>query len=179
MLQRLQSVLDKGDPSAFGQDFKNLLGEMSPQNRRAFARTIRLLSDLLDASGSDGDRGVLMASFAEAITLAGKAHDYVTLLDRLVEDQDILFEDVFDRGGSSGSAVSSLSKTRSWNKGSYSSASSSLRKKFGLGGGLKREDSKTDLESKVSSLIRGWGKKSSQDLTTPLTSPSKVCVFLL
>lgn len=47
---------------------------------------------LLDASGNDGDRGVLIASFAEALVLDGNPHDYITLLDRMVDDYDNLFD---------------------------------------------------------------------------------------
>lgn len=47
---------------------------------------------LLDASGNDGDRGALIASFAEALVLDGNPHDYITLLDRLVDDYDSLFD---------------------------------------------------------------------------------------
>ena len=82
---------------------------MSPQNSRAFAATIKLLSEyvalrecflsrtnhlhsLLDASGNDGDRGALIASFAEALVLDGNPHDYITLLDRLVDDYESLFD---------------------------------------------------------------------------------------
>ena len=49
-------------------------------------------SSLLDASGNDGDRGVLIASFAEALIPDGKPHDYIMLLDRLVDDFDNLFD---------------------------------------------------------------------------------------
>ena len=82
---------------------------MSPQNSRAFAATIKLLSEyaaprecflwranhlqsLLDASGNDGDRGALIASFAEALVVDGNPHNYITLLDRLVDDYDSLFD---------------------------------------------------------------------------------------
>ena len=82
---------------------------MSPQNSRAFAAITKLLSEcvpsqegitspanayesLLDASGNDGDRGALIASFAEALVLDGNPHDYITLLDRLVDDYDSLFD---------------------------------------------------------------------------------------
>lgn len=175
-LQRMQSALDSGNASLFSHEFKNTLPELSPQNRRAFARTMKLLSELLDASGSDGDRGLLIASFAEAIVLTGNPRDFVTLLDRLVEDFDLLFDEVLERGASSGSAASSLSRNRSYNKGSYSSTSSSLRKKFGFSVGLKRENSKTEFESKVSSLIRSWGKsgKDTQENLTSSATPSKV-----
>lgn len=49
---------------------------------------------LLDASGNDGDRGVLIASFAETLVLDGNPHDYITLLDRIVDDYDNLFDGI-------------------------------------------------------------------------------------
>ena len=47
---------------------------------------------LLDASGNDGDRGALIASFAEALVLDRNPHEYITLLERLVDDYDSLFD---------------------------------------------------------------------------------------
>ena len=157
-MSRLQSGLDKLSPTAFADEFKAVMGELSPQNRRAFARLVKVLADLLDASGNDADRGALIASFAEAIVLVGRPHDSITLLNRLVEDHDSLFEEIIDRPGSSGSASSSVSRNRSFNKGSFNSHSSSLRKRLGFGGNLSRENSKSEPESKVASLIRSWGK---------------------
>ena len=157
-IQNLQLGLDAGRPTVFAQDFRNFLEEMSPQGRRCLAATVKLLSELLDASGNDGDRGVLIASFAEALVLVGNPHEYITLLDRLVDDYDHLFEDAVDKPGSSGSATGSLNRTRSINTGSFSSNASSLRKKFGLGGGLSRENSKTEPESKVTSIWRTMSK---------------------
>lgn len=92
VLRGLQATFDSGRPALFSQQFKRSLEDTSPQNRRAFAVTIKLLSDLLDASGNDGDRGALIASFAEALVLDGNPHDYITLLDRLVDDYDCLFD---------------------------------------------------------------------------------------
>lgn len=47
---------------------------------------------LLDASGNDGDRGALIVTFAEALVLDGNPQEYITLLDRLVDDYDNLFD---------------------------------------------------------------------------------------
>lgn len=47
---------------------------------------------LLDASGNDGDRGILIASFSEALISEGNPHECITLLDRLVDDFDNLFD---------------------------------------------------------------------------------------
>ena len=157
-IQNLQLSLDAGKPTVFAQGFKDSLGEMSPQSRRCFAATVKLLSELLDASGNDGDRGALIASFAEALVLVGNPHDYIALLDRLVDDYDHLFEDAVEKPSSSGSATGSLTRARSINTGSFSSNASSLRRKFGLGGGLSRENSKNESESKVASIWRTMSK---------------------
>ena len=50
---------------------------------------------LLDASGNDGDRGALTATFAELLVNEGDPHVYISLLDRLVEDFDLFFEGKF------------------------------------------------------------------------------------
>ena len=159
IIQKLQSTFDSGKPVLFAQEVKKYLEEMSPQNRRAFTSTINLLSELLDASGSDGDRGALIASFAEALVIDGNPHDYIMLLDRLVEDYEFLFGEVSTTLNSSDdtNATGSMTRTRSINTGSISSNTSSLRKKFGLGN-LTRENSKNESESKVASIWRTLSK---------------------
>ena len=174
LVKDMQSNFDAGKPTIFTQHFKQCLEEMSPQNGRAFAAIVKLLSDLLDASGNDGDRGVLIASFAEALILVGDPHEYIMLLDRVVEDYDSLFDEIGATdgpGGSTTSAASSLSRTRSFNTGSLSSNASSLRRKFGLGGALSRENSKNESESKVVSIWRTLSKtaKNPADNCAPIS----------
>lgn len=157
-LQSMQSNFDSGRPVLFAQLFRKSLEDMSPQNRRAFAATVKLLSDLLDASGNDGDRGALIASFAEALVLDGNPHDSIMLIDRLVDDYDNLFDGAapgLAEGNASGTG--SLTRTRSFNTGSLSSNASSLKRRFGLGH-LSRENSKNESESKVSSIWRTLSK---------------------
>ena len=175
MAKDMQSNFDSGKPTVFAQHFKQSLEEMSPQNRRAFAATIRLLSDLLDASGNDGDRGVLIASFSEALILVGNPHDYIMLLDRLVDDYDNLFEEVIDTAAATSSATGSLSRSRSFNTGSLTSNASSLRRKFGLGPSLSRENSKSEPESKVASIWRTLSKnaRSPGDVSQQASASSK------
>jgi len=158
-MQSMLSAFDSGKPVMFKQQVKRSLEDMSPQNRRAFAAMIKLLSDLLDASGNDGDRGALMASFAEALVYDGHPHDYIMLLDRLVDDYDSLFDEAPTSlmEGNMSSATGSLSRTRSFNTGSISSNTSSLRRKFGFGT-LTRENSKSESESKVASIWRTLSK---------------------
>jgi hypothetical protein len=98
-LKLLQSQFDAMFPREFEECFRKFLADMSPQNRRALASLIRLLADLLDASGSDGDRGALTAAFAEVLTSEGDPLQHISLLDRLVDDFDNLFEE-FVPGGS-------------------------------------------------------------------------------
>ena len=159
VIQKLQSTFDSGKPVLFAQEVKNYLEDMSPQNRRAFTSTINLLSELLDASGNDGDRGALIASFAEALVVDGNPHDYIMLLDRLVDDYETLFGEPSTtvNNGDVPSATGSINRTRSINTGSISSNASSLRKKFGLGH-LTRENSKNESESKVASIWRTLSK---------------------
>ena len=170
-IQNLQSNLEAGRPTFFAQDVKKFLEEMPPQSRRCFATMIKLLLELLDASGNDGDRGTLMASFAEALVLVGNPHEYITLLDRLVDDYDHLFEDAVDKPASSGSATGSIS--RSINTGSIGSNTSSLRRKFGLGNGLSRENSKNDSDSKVASIWRQMSKNARSPADSHLQSGSQ------
>ena len=159
VLESMLASFDRSRPGLFSQQFRALLEDMSPQNRRAFSTTVQLLSELLDASGNDGDRGALIASFAEALVLEGNPHDYIMLLDRLVDDYDNLFDSTstgLERGKWT-PGTGSLSSTRSFNTGSLNSNASSLRKKFGLGS-LSRENSKIEPESKVASIWRTLSK---------------------
>ncbi|KAL8785460.1 MAG: hypothetical protein Q9195_008637 [Heterodermia aff. obscurata] len=170
VLENMQAAFDVGRPVEFAQRFKNSLEEMTPQNRRAFTATVKLLSELLDASGNDGDRGALMASFAEALIQGQAPHDFIALFDRLVEDYDTLFDVGSDTVTSLG--LDSLKRNRSANTGSLSSNASSLRKKFGFGS-LSRENSKSESESKVASVWRTLSK-SSKSPSEPQSQPGSL-----
>ena len=76
MLDGLQQNALKLFPGDFADYVKMVLGEMAPQNRRAFISVIKLLADLLEGCGNDGDRGALTAAFAELIVTDGEPHDY-------------------------------------------------------------------------------------------------------
>ncbi|KAL9022408.1 MAG: hypothetical protein Q9185_000314 [Variospora sp. 1 TL-2023] len=160
-LATMTSGLDSGKPTVFLQQVRTCLADMSPQNRRAFSSAIKLLSDLLEASGNDGDRGVLMASFTEALISDGNPHDYITLFDRLVDDYDNMFDESAatrsELTAGASSAAGSLDRNRSANTGSLSSNASSLRKRFGFGS-LSRENSKSESETKVTSVWRTLSK---------------------
>ena len=170
VLKNMQAAFDVGRPVEFAQRFKNSLEEMTPQNKRAFTTTVKLLSELLDASGNDGDRGALMASFAEALIQGPAPHDFIPLFDRLVEDCDALF----DYGSDTVTVLSldSMKRNRSVNTGSLSSNASSLRKKFAFGS-LSRENSKSESESKVASVWRTLSK-SSKSPSEPRSQPGSL-----
>lgn len=161
ILATMISALDLGRPAEFSQRVRSAVDEMSPQNRRAFSAAIKLLSELLESSGNDGDRGALMASFAEALVHGSNPHDYITLFDRLVDDNDSLFDETgvisTDEISGISSASDSLQRNRSINTGSLSSNASSLKKRFRFGT-LSRENSKSESESKVASVWRTLSK---------------------
>jgi hypothetical protein len=172
-LKWVQSQFDTMIPRDFDEQFRRFLSEMSPQNRRALAAIIRLLAELLDASGNDGDRGALTMAFAEVITEDGDPIHHVSLLDRLVDDFDNLFED-FIPGGTSveGTLTVNQSKTSHGNTGSVGSNSSSFRKRFGF---LHKDTSKSEKseksegEGKVASILRTLSKKQSPAGSEPNT----------
>ncbi|KAL8828719.1 MAG: hypothetical protein Q9191_002427 [Dirinaria sp. TL-2023a] len=176
LMESMQAGLDTGRPTEFVRQFRTAMEEMTPQNKRAFTATVKLLSDLLDASGNDGDRGALMASFTEVLIVDDTAHDYITLLDRLVDDYEMLFESntLAPEEAAASIASDSLRRNRSVNTGSLSSNASSLRRKFGFGT-LSRENSKSESESKVTSVWRTLSKnaKSPSEVNSQPGSLSK------
>ncbi|KAL8814473.1 MAG: hypothetical protein Q9223_006302, partial [Gallowayella weberi] len=182
MLATMISGFDSGRPSEFSHQVGKALEEMSPQNRRAFSAAVKLLSDLLEAAGNDGDRGALMASFTEALVPDSNSHDCITLFDRLVDDYDSLFNEkgILSSDGSpdTGSVSNSLQGNRSTKTGSWSSNASSLKKRFGFGG-LSRENSKSEPESKAASVWRTLSKnvKSPGDGQQQPASLSKGSLF--
>ncbi|OJD19104.1 hypothetical protein AJ78_00890 [Emergomyces pasteurianus Ep9510] len=184
--EAMQSKFDSMIPGDFEEYFHHFLARMSPQNRRALTAVVKLLAELLDASGNDGDRGALTAVFSEILTDKGNAMEHISLLDRLVEDFDRLFDD----GGSLTSsmegavpngAVSPLTRTQSvntWstNPGSISSNTSSFRKKFGFGS--TRDRGKSESEGKVSSIMRTLSKsKPHGETDSQPSSFSKASLF--
>ncbi|KFY15080.1 hypothetical protein V492_02242 [Pseudogymnoascus sp. VKM F-4246] len=146
-LQGLQEKASKLFPGDFADYIKLLFGDMAPQNRRAFVAIIKLLADLLEGCGNDGDRGALTASFAELLVPDNNPHSYINLLDRLVEDADRLFEDL-GVGASTGYNTPMDGSMTSRTQGSVTS-NTSLRKRFGLDS-LLRQNSKREDDSKPS-----------------------------
>ncbi|TPX20665.1 hypothetical protein DIZ76_016559 [Coccidioides immitis] len=179
----IQNQFDSMFPGDFEDFFHRFLAEMSPQTRRALTGLVKLLAELLDASGNDGDRGALTEVFSEILTEEGDPREYISLLDRLVED----FERLFDgnapfiasmEGTLLNDPTNRRDRSQSVNNGSINSNSSSFRKRFGFG--LHRERSKTESESKVSSIIRtlskskGSGSGSAADAEAPASTLPKV-----
>ncbi|QSS65579.1 rho guanyl nucleotide exchange factor [Histoplasma capsulatum] len=182
----IQSKFDSMSPGGFENYFHQFLTEMSPQNRRALTVLVKLLAELLDASGNDGDRGALTATFSEILTDKGNAMEHISLLDRLVED----FDRLFDESSTPGAPIegillndhaSPFSRAHSMNNGStnhgsISSNTSSLRKRFGFGS--TRDRGKSESEGKVSSIIRTLSKsKAHGETDSQPSSFSKASIF--
>ena len=153
-LDALQEKALKLYPGDFADYVKMVFGEMAPQNRRAFIAIIKLLADLLEGCGNDGDRGALTAAFAELLVLDGNPHDYINLLDRMVEDSERLFEDIGPgavtvMNESVSSRYGSISGNRSNHSatGSLTSNASSLRRRFDT---LLRQNSNKDSDNRPS-----------------------------
>lgn len=160
-LELIQIKFDSMFPGDFEDFFRQFLSEMTPQTRRAIASLVKLLAQLLDASGNDGDRGALTAVFSEILTEEGDTRQHISLIDRLVEDYDRLFDDHATYAPLEGSLMNDPMSTSAQPRpqtasGSVNSNTSSFRKRFGFG--LNRERSKTESEGKVSSIIRTLSK---------------------
>ncbi|KAG6210846.1 hypothetical protein E4U35_004302 [Claviceps purpurea] len=154
-MQAMDTLLERANKRVPGDfsDFVNyLFREMAPQNRRAFIAIIKLLADLLDGCGNDSDRGALTLAFAELLITDGEAHNYINLLDRLVEDCDRMFEDpnahhqnlnLNPAALAHSESVSASVRQAKSHTGSITSNASSLRRKFGLDN-LLRQNSKDE-----------------------------------
>jgi len=157
-IQEVQTKAETLFPADFDEYFRATLGALPPQNKRAFKAIMELLADLLDGTGNDGDRGILTAAFAEVLVTDGNPHDFIALIDRLVDDTDTYFGEPLDDIQKHGDVVGgSHKRARSVNSASISSNTSSLRKKFGFGN-LTRTNSRTEEESKVASVWRTLSK---------------------
>ncbi|KAK3324060.1 hypothetical protein B0T19DRAFT_220852 [Cercophora scortea] len=149
-LEALQVRASKKVVGDFGDFVHFLFGDMAPQNRRAFTALIKLLADLLDGCGNDGDRGALTLAFAELLVDDDSASNYINLLDRLVEDCDHIFDEPcfganFSLKSSGYDSMAASNRSHKSATGSVTSNTSSLRRKFGLDT-LLRQNSKTDAE---------------------------------
>ncbi|OBS21257.1 hypothetical protein FPOA_07595 [Fusarium poae] len=166
-LDTLQARVNKRVPGDFADFVNFLFGDMAPQNRRAFTALIKLLADLLDGCGNDGDRGALTLAFAELLVYDGTAANYINLLDRLVEDCDRIFEEPslnhsFGLDSSTYESINSAIRGKGYTP-SLASNTSSLRRKFGFDT-LLRQNSKDDRSSVWRQLSRS---RSIDDNTIP------------
>ncbi|KAF2458880.1 hypothetical protein BDY21DRAFT_384812 [Lineolata rhizophorae] len=175
----LMTDIQAKSDSLFQPDFEEYfhtiaLGDMSPQNQRALRAIVKLLADLLDGTGNDGDRGIMTASFAEMLAPATNPHNFISVLDRFVEDIEALFGEPGTGSSAQGSMTSESTHAAHASKtGSVGSNNSSFRKRFGIPG-LNRENSKSDFESKVGAVWRtlskgghGHGHRSGGDTSQP------------
>ena len=177
-LDALQERASRRVPGDFADFVNYIFSDMAPQNRRAFTALIKLLADLLEGCGNDGDRGALTLAFAELLVTDSSPHNYINLLDRLVEDCDRIFEEI--GFGSSiqfqNSAYESLNSTTRSHKsatGSLTSNTSSLRRKLGFDT-LLRQNSKADSDRP--SMWRSLSKHHRNPATGESSSLSKASV---
>ncbi|KAK1088238.1 hypothetical protein LTR33_000661 [Friedmanniomyces endolithicus] len=91
VMQGIQMKAETLFPTDFDDYFQSTLSALPPQNQRAFKAIMKLLADLLDGTGNDGDRGVLTAAFAEVLVTEGNPHEFIALIDRFVDDTETYF----------------------------------------------------------------------------------------
>lgn len=165
VLQEIQSKAETLFPVDFDQYFRSAMTTLSPQNQRAFKNIMKLLADLLDGTGNDADRGALTAAFAEVLVTEGNPHDFIALIDRFVDDTDTYFGEPLEEVHQKEFAGGFHKRARSANSASITSNTSnnsSIRKKFGFST-LGRSNSKSEEESKVSSVWRTLSKSTRAD----------------
>src|SRR5690242_1392915 len=153
----LQMRSDSMYPLEFEEYFRATFNNLASHNQRATRVIIQLLAELLDGTSNDGDRGILTAAFAEMMVPAGNANDFISLIDRLVQDIDALFP--VETPGYATPNFGSMDGKGRHNAGGSITSNTSLRRRFGFGN-LSRENSKTENESKVSMLWRSLSKNS-------------------
>ncbi|KEQ70167.1 hypothetical protein M436DRAFT_54391 [Aureobasidium namibiae CBS 147.97] len=165
-LQTIQTKAESLFPVDFERYFKDSFHNMSPPNQRALRGIVKLLAELLDGTGNDGDRGILTAAFVEILVPDGNPYDFVSLLDRFVEDIESLFGEVV-QPREVRPTLGGHGRSRSINTASLTSNTSSFRKKFGFGSSTSRPEQdykvsvwrtlskSTRLPDQPSSLSRG------------------------
>ncbi|ORY58173.1 RhoGEF domain-containing protein [Pseudomassariella vexata] len=164
-LDALQERASKIVPGDFADFVHYLFADMAPQNRRAFTALIKLLADLLDGCGNDGDRGALTVAFAELLVEDDSAHNYINLLDRLVQDCDRIFDGGsgggFDfsmlQGNSAFDSMNSFTRNAKSQNGSLTSNTSSLRRKLGFDT-LLRQNSRDETRPSVWRTLSKHGR---------------------
>jgi hypothetical protein len=161
-LATLRSLQEKADTlvtQEFADCIRGLFGDMAPQNRRAFISIIKLLADLLDACGNDGDRGAMTVAFSELLVATNESHRFISLMDRLVADYDHIFESFStDNSRAATPNMGSVSSSmRHKYTGSLSSNTSSFRRRWG---DMKLFRSNSKRDDNMPSLSRAYSKSS-------------------
>ena len=159
LMESVQEKAESSFPVDFEAFFRDAFHGMPPPNQRALRGIVKLLAELLDGTGNDGDRGILTAAFAELLVPGNNPYSYVSLIDRFVEDIESLFGEVVHvrEIESMSSPHLGHDRSRSVNTGSLTSNTSSLRKKFGFGG-PSRESARLEPESRAGSVWRTLSK---------------------
>ena len=158
VLDEIHTKANSGYPGEFEEHFRMIMAGMVPENQGALRALMNLLAELLEATGNDSDRGMLTHAFAEVLVPDGNPIDFISLLDRFVEDLGTLFgEAAVNEFATPGhSLMNSENQGRGSNSGSVTS-NTSLRKRFGFGS-LSRETGKGEHESKVGAVWRTLSK---------------------
>ncbi|KAM7215962.1 hypothetical protein V8F06_008625 [Rhypophila decipiens] len=181
MLDALQARASRRVPGDFADFVRFLFSDMAPQNRRAFTALVKLLADLLDGCGNDGDRGALTLAFAELLVDGqakkegdgeggegqGKPENYVNLLDLLVEDVDKIFgerfELAFDGSGFGASSISlALKGTAAYDGVNLNSLNASARSYKSNTGSVTSNTSSLRRKLGFDNLLRQNSNKSEE-----------------
>jgi len=159
LMEAIQEKAESSFPVDFEAFFRDAFHSMAVPNQRALRGVVKLLAELLDGTGNDGDRGILTAAFAELLVPGNNPYSYVSLIDRFVEDIESLFGEIVHvrEVESVSSPHLGHNRARSVNTGSLTSNTSSLRKKFGFGGPT-RDNARLEPESRPGSVWRTLSK---------------------
>ncbi|KAL7267152.1 hypothetical protein RUND412_010272 [Rhizina undulata] len=133
-LEELQAKNDALYQADFVDFFRLSILEWAPQNKRAFRTMIFLLREMHNRVETPEEKGVLTKTLAEILVEEGDALDYMSLVDRLVEDADVLFNEgpmALNSDGSLNNTNGTVKRSKSTTGGSAGS-SASLRRRFGL-----------------------------------------------
>ncbi|KAH8681547.1 hypothetical protein BX600DRAFT_392465 [Xylariales sp. PMI_506] len=177
-LDALQERASKRLPGDFADFVRFLFADVAPQNKRAFTALMKLLADLLDGCSNDGDRGALTLAFAELLVDDGSGHNYINLLDRLVEDCDRIFDTppaeldpAFANPTSAYESMNSLTRSTKSHTGSLTSNTSSLRRKLGFDT-LLRQNSKSEDRPSVWRTLSKHGRSPATGESSSLSKAS-------
>ncbi|KAI5805014.1 hypothetical protein EDC01DRAFT_354531 [Geopyxis carbonaria] len=155
----LETLRDTPGPVEFEAAFRLLLADWTPQNRRAFRTVVALLREMQEAVEREDWKGVLTRAFTGLLVgdddggAAVEVEEYMGLVDRLVEDMDLLFQE-----GSFSADSLAMKRSKSVTAAGSLSSSTSLRKRFGA---LTHSSStsSSDLPQRPNSVWRTLSKR--------------------